>query len=416
MASRVWPEMQDREFFAKVLGLTEPWEVKDVKLDLAGTKVEVVLEAASNHEWKTVEGLRAHVHGWETRQWRHLDTMQLETVLTAKVPRLVDPQSGKTEMAVVPWAQKGSRWTMLFEAWAVRLMQAVANTSRAAGLLRLDWHSAWAIKSRAVERGLQQRARTETPLLGMDEKSFGRGQDYVSTLTDLKERRVLDVAPGRTEHAAAQLLETTLQIEQREAVRALCIDMWPAYEAAAKQVLPQARVVFDPFHVVSHANQAVDQVRRREHRQRCRRGDDTLTGTRQMWLYGFERLDPRRRRALRDLLSAPELETGVAWALKEQLRRLWKYRRPSAARRFLDGWRERVVATGLPPLIKVADMIFRHLSGILAWFWFPISNGITEGFNSGIQALKTTARGFRTFANFRVAILFHHGKLDLIPR
>lgn len=408
--------MQDREFFAKVLGLTKPWAVKDVKLDLEGTKVEVVLEASGEHDWKSAGGQRAHVHGWETRQWRHLDTMQLETVLTAKVPRLLDPQTGKTEMAVVPWAQKGSRWTMLFEAWAVRLLQAVANTSRAAGLLRLDWHSAWAIKSRAVERGLQQRGAIATPVLGMDEKSFGRGHDYVSLLTDLKERRVLDVVPERTEQAATRLLETALQAEQREAVQALCIDMWPAYEAAAQQVLPQARVVFDPFHVISHANQAVDQVRRREHRQRCRRGDATLKGTRQMWLYGFERLDPRRRQALRALLSAPELQTGVAWALKEQLRQLWKYRRPSAARRFLDGWRERVLATGLPPLIKVADMIFRHLDGILAWFWFPISNGITEGFNSGIQALKTTARGYRTFANFRIAILFHHGKLNLSPQ
>src|SRR5688572_12677524 len=116
--------MQDREFFAKVLGLTKPWEVKDVKLDLEGTKVEVVLEAKGEHDWKTAGGQRAHVHGRERRQWRHLDTMQLETVLTAEVPRLLDPQTGKTEMAVVAWAQKGSRWTMLFEAWAVRLLQA----------------------------------------------------------------------------------------------------------------------------------------------------------------------------------------------------------------------------------------------------------------------------------------------------
>jgi transposase len=247
------------------------------EVDMEGTKVEVVLEASGEHDWPT------RACAWlGDSQWRHLDTMQLETVLTAKVPRLLDPQTGKTEMAVVPWASEGSRWTMLFEAWAVRLLQAVANTSRAAALLRLDWHSAWAIKSRAVERGLQQRAAIATPVLGMDEKSFGRGQDYVSILTDLKESRVLDVVPERTEQAATQLLETALQAEQREAVQAACIDMWPAYEAATQQVLPQARIVFDPFHVVSHANQAVDQVRRREHIQRSRRGDDTLKGTQQM--------------------------------------------------------------------------------------------------------------------------------------
>lgn len=408
--------MQDHEFFAKVLGLEEPWQVQEVKLDLEGARVEVRLGCREDHVWLAADGRRLHVHGWEERRWRHLDTMQLETVIVALVPRLLDPQGGETMMAAVPWAKKGSRWTVLFEAWAVHLLQAATSVSRAADLLRLDWHSAWEIKRRAVERGLERRAVVAISAVGIDEKSFGRGQDYGSVLIDLDQPRVLEVAPGRTQEAAEGLLETGLRAEQRTAVEALCIDMWPAYEAAAAAKLPQARVVYDPFHVVSHANEAVDQVRRKEHRHLRQQGDETLTGTRQLWLYGFERLDRKRRRELRELLLAPELKTGLAWALKEQLRELWSYRLPSAARRFLDDWHERVNASGLRPLIKVANMIFDHLTGILAWFWHPISNGPTEGFNSAIQALKSAARGFRTFANFRIAILFHHGKLDLIPR
>ena len=119
--------MQDHEFFAKVLGLETPWQVKNVTLDLAGTQVEVTLECRPEHEWTSADGRRLHVHGWEERRWRHLDTMQLETMLVARVPRLLDPQSGRTEMAVVPWAKKSARWTALFEAWAVRLLQAVPN-------------------------------------------------------------------------------------------------------------------------------------------------------------------------------------------------------------------------------------------------------------------------------------------------
>ena len=145
-------------------------------------------------------------------------------------------------------------------------------------------------------------------------------------------------------------------------------------------------------------------------------GDPTLKGSRQLWLYGFERLDRGRRRELRQLLLDPELKTGLAWALKEQLRTLWGFRRPSAARAFLEAWRGRVEASGLAPLRRVAKMIFSHLPGILAWFWHPISNGPAEGFNSAIQTLKHIARGFRNFANFRIAILFHHGKLALTPR
>lgn len=406
--------MHDHEFFAKVLGLEKPWQVKAVKLDLPA-RVEVFLECQGDHVWTGADGRRLHVHSWEERRWRHLDTMQLETVLVARVPRLLDPQSGRTEMAVVPWAAKSARWTALFECWAVRLLQAVPNVSRAADLLRLDWHSAWEIKARAVERGLERRKAEPIAALGLDEKSFGRGQDYATVLTDPAGRRVLEVVAGRTQEAAESVLESGLRPEQRPAVAAVSIDMWPAFEAAIGAKLPQARIVYDPFHVVSHVNAAVDEVRRTEHRQRQGEGDETLKGSRQLWLHGFERLDRGKRRELRALLLAPELKTGLAWALKEQLRELWDYRRPSAARAFLDAWRARVETSGLTPLKKVAKMIFSHLEGILAWFWHPISNGPAEGFNSAIQTLKNIARGYRNFANFRIAIFFHHGKLELTP-
>jgi len=408
--------MQDQEFFEKVLGLETPWQVKSVDLDPAVTSVEVVVECRPNHVWTSAEGQRLHVHGWEERRWRHLDTMQLETVLVARVPRLLDPQSGRTEMAPVPWAKKGARWTALFEAWAVRLLQAVPNVSRAADLLRLDWHSVWEIKSRAVARGLERRQAEPMAALGLDEKSFGRGQDYATVLTDPAGQRVLEVVAGRTQEAGEEALERGVPAEQRSVVQAVSIDMSAPYKAAIETKLPQARIVYDPFHVVSHANEAVDQVRRQEHRQLQHRGDETLKGSRSLWLRGFERLDRKSRRELRALLLAPELKTGLAWALKEELRGLWDYRRPSAARAFLDRWQQKVEASGLAPLKKVAKMIFAHLVGILAWFWHPISNGPSEGFNSAIQTLKNIARGYRNFANFRIAILFHHGKLDLIPR
>lgn len=407
--------VQEKEFFEQVLGLVEPWRVKDIKLDLAASKVEVVVESASGHIWLNKDGSRLHIHGWEERRWRHLDTMQLETVIVAKVPRLLDPQSGQTQTASVPWATKGSRWTVLFEAWAVRLFEAVPTVRRAADLLRLDWHSAMQIKQRAVERGLERRKAEPITYLGLDEKSFGKGQDYSCVLTDLARSRVLDLAPGRTQQAAQGLLESTLDQEQKDQVKAVCIDMWQAFENAIAVVIPKAAVVYDPFHIVAHANDAVDKVRRAEHKRNKRADDETLKGSRQLWLYGLEKLDPQRRARLQELLAA-ELDTGVAWALKEELRKLWRFSRPSAARGFLDRWFEKVHATDLTPLKRVADMILSHIKGVIAWFWHPISNGPSEGFNSAIQAIKSLARGFRNHDNFRTVVLFHHGKLDLAPR
>jgi transposase len=407
--------VQEKEFFEQVLGLEEPWRVKDIKLDMASSKVEVVVESKPGYSWLSEDGSRLHLHGWEERRWRHLDTMQLETVIVAKVPRLLEPQSGATHMASVPWASKGSRWTVLFEAWAVRLFEAVPTIKRAAQMLRVDWHSAMQIKRRAVERGLQRRQADPIPFLGLDEKSFGRSQDYSCVLSDLAQRRVLDIAPGRTQLAAECLLDGALNSEQKSQVKAVCIDMWQAFENAIDSQLPAASVVYDPFHIVAHANDAVDKVRRAEHKRNQSAKDETLKGSRQLWLYGMENLDPARRERLQELLAA-ELDTGVAWALKEELRKLWRYHRPSAARAFLERWFEKVHATDLSPLKRVAEMIRSHIVGVLAWFWHQISNGPSEGFNSAIQAIKSLARGFRSHENFRIIVLFHHGKLDLAPR
>jgi transposase len=235
-------------------------------------------------------------------------------------------------------------------------------------------------------------------------------------LTDPAGKRVLEVAAGRTQEAAEDLLADALQPTQRAVVEAVSIDMWPAFAAAVSARQPKACIVYDPFHVVGHANAAVDQVRRPEHRLRQRDGDPTLKGSRQLWLYGFERRDRGQRRELRQRILDQELKTGHSWALKGQLRTLCGFRRPSAARAFLKAWRGRVEASKLGPLVRVAKGIFSHLPGNLAWFCRPISNGPAEGFNSAIQTLTHIARGFRHFANIRLAILFHHGKLALNPR
>ena len=270
---------------------------------------------------------------------------------------------------------------------------------------------------RAVERGLERRGREQGAIehIGIDGKSFGKGQDYIGCAVDIDGRRVLEVVAGRTQEAAAGLLRKALPgAGARAGVRAACIDMWAAFEAAVGEVLPDAEIVYDPFHVVFHAGKAVDEVRRAGHRRLAAEGASVPKGTRQLWLRGHEKLDREQRRELGRLLEA-DLDTGLAWALKEDLRRLRDFKRPSAARDFLDVWLAKAEASGLAPVRLVANLILSHIKGVMAWFWHPISNGTAEGFNSAIQAIKSSARGFRNFANYRIAILFHCGGLQLFP-
>jgi len=161
------------------------------------------------------------------RTWRHLDTMQFETRLRTRMPRA----NGKTcgvKRTSVPWAGKHSRFTLMFEAFAVQVIQACGNVKNAAGLLGLDWDSIHRIMERAIERGIERRELESLQYLGMDEKSFRRGHSYVSLLTDLTGSRVLEVVEDRTEEAANDLWKT-LSREQKEQIEAGAVDMWPAF-------------------------------------------------------------------------------------------------------------------------------------------------------------------------------------------
>lgn len=338
--------------------------------------------------------------------------MQFETVLSARAPRTDCPLCGVRTVAV-PWAEPHGRFTVMFEAFALRVLQAASSVEKARKLLRLSWGSVQAIMERAVERGLKRRELDEVRHLGIDEKSFGKGHDYVSVMTDIDGRRVLEVTEGRDEKAAGELWKT-LSEEQKQNVEAVAIDMWKAFENSVSEHARQAEVVHDRFHVSKHLNEAVDQVRRQEHKALRKDGDETLKGTKQLWLFNPENLSEEKWLEFEPLKNA-ELKTARAWAIREQFRWFWEYTYAANAKKFFAKWYQWASRCQLPPIRKAARMIHTHLPNILSWFRHRISNGPAEGFNSMIQFLKSAARGFRNFNNYRTRILFFCGKLNLMP-
>jgi len=237
--------------YARLLGLDDSWRVDAVDLRLDERRVEIRLThvgtGVSCPECGVACGLADHV---EERRWRHLDTMQFTTELVARLPRCRCPDHG-VKTIVPPWAGKHSRFTLFFEAFAIEVLQACRTVKAAASLLGLSWDAAQTIMDRAVERGLERREATPVLHLGIDEKNFGKGQDYITVLTDLNGSRVLDVAPERTQAAAEAVLKT-LTVEQRQEVRAVAADMLPAYATAVANQTPNAELVHDKFHVAKH--------------------------------------------------------------------------------------------------------------------------------------------------------------------
>lgn len=404
--------MKDIELYAQILGVKTPWEVRAVRLDVGAKKVEVELGCEAKTWWGNEEGERLPVYDHVERRWRHVDTCGFATELVCRVPRVQKPD-GKVEMVHVPWGEKGSRFTLFFEAWAIAVLEASRSVSQACELLKMSWEAAHRIMRRAVERGLERREAEELPYVGMDEKSFLSGQSYVSVLTDLVKSRVLEVVDGR-DQVAAQCLLAGLSDEQRESIEAVSMDMAASYQAAIEAELPEVEIVHDKFHIVQHLNEAVDQIRRAENKALLGQGDDTLIGTRQMWLYGEEKLDEEQA-ALFAALKGKQLKVGRAWAMKEMFRRFWSYTVEGWARRFFANWKKWVDGSGLTAMKKVATMLEKRLDNIVSYLRHPITNAVTEGLNSKIQSIKANARGFRNFEHYRIRILFFCAKLNLHP-
>ena len=403
-----------QKHYALLLGVGSPWEVKNVELKLAEKKVEIELGWQWGAAAKCPEcGRECSIHDCAPeRTWRHLDTMQFTTLIRARTPRSDCPEHGVKTMQV-PWAAPQGRFTLLFERFAVEVLLASASISQACELLGISWDTAQEIMRRAVERGLERRQLEELKHLGMDEKSFKRGQSYITLLTDLEESRVLDVVEERTAEAADQLWET-LSPEQKQTVEAVAVDMWEPFIQTIQKQVPDADIVHDKFHVSKYLGEAVDKVRRAEHKELMAQGDETLKGTRQLWLYNPQNFSPDQAEefsALKDL----QLKVARAWAAKELFSKFWEYQEEGWARRFFKDWFGWVSRSRLKPVVEVAQMLKRHLDNLLTYLKHHVTNAVTEGLNSKIQSLKAAARGFRSFRNYRVRILFFCGKLNLYP-
>ena len=409
--------MDVNQHYATLLGLGAEWTVSRVNLDMGSKRIDVYVDYLEKSAICPECGALAGIHDrMEERVWRHLDTMQFATMIHARTPRVTCPRHG-VKVVELPWATKNSRFTLLFEAFAIDVLKAARSVKDAQRLLRLSWYQTHSIMCAAVERGMSRRDGDEVPFVGIDEKSFlcgKKAEDFACVMTDIDGRRVLDVVRGRSDQGARQLIENALSPVQRHLVCGAAIDMSAPFEKAIRATLPNADVVFDKFHVEKHLNEGVDNTRRQENSRMLRENDRRLAKTKYVWLKGLEHLSDEEEAKRRDLMRAA-LQTGKAWGLKELFGTFWK----SADKRFAQAnftfWYEQVVKSGIKPMIKVANTLKRHLYGLLAWFDSMIDNAMAEGFNSKIQSLKAAARGFRNFDNFRKSILFFCGKLDMHP-
>jgi transposase len=407
--------MYDIELYGKILNITAPWVVTDVKLDIAKQTVTVTVEY-SKKEPMVCPVCLGHAKKYDhvLRSWRHLDTCQMKTIIECYVPRVNCDEHGIKQLEVM-WAEKNSRFTALFEALVINWLK-YSNTKGVATRFGLSWDQVDGIKSRAVKRGLKRRQLKSIKHLSIDETSFKKGHDYVTVLIDQDQKTVVDVLEDRK----AETLSAWLARKPKHHLNKLetiSMDMWDAYIRAVKDHVPQAeeKICFDKYHVSSYFSKAVDKVRAEEHRKLLKQHKKSpLTGTRFDWLRNAHKLDNRTRREFMQLCKK-SLKTSRAWAYKETASCLWDYQYTSSAIKSWSLLIRNMLRSRLEPIKKVAKTVKNYLWGIINAIIAKVTNAISETKNAGIQLIKRMAHGFRNKQRFRDAILFHFGGLDMMP-
>lgn len=403
-------DMHDRLFEA-ALGIAPPWFVAGVQFDQTSKVLTVVIDYAAGSCFAVEAVAGEHpVHDTVTKTYRHLNFFQHECVLQVRTPRVKLPD-GSVRLVKPPFAGRLSGFTLLFEALVLMLAPQMPFAA-VARIVGISAHRVLAICRRYVGLALDAADFSDVNTLAIDETSRARGHDYITLAADATERRVLAVVEGRDATAiqtiASELAEHNCPAEQIESVS---IDMSPAFIKGCTEALPNARITFDKFHVVWHANAAVDKMRRIE-----QRSDKSLKGMRWSLLKDRENLKPQAAADLDALIARmTTVRTARAWSYKEQLREILERRQINVVRAMLKHWCTCVMRSKVEPMKEVAAMVRRHLEGIVAWAQTRQTNGFLEALNGLFQAAKRRARGFKRLSTIKTVIFLIAGKLDFGP-
>jgi transposase len=408
--------MDDTVLFTKLLGITAPWRVTKVTVNVPAERIDVWVEEAPGVK-VLCSTCRVAVPVYDhtpEQVWRHLDTCQCQTYVHARLPRTACPTDGVRQVPA-PWAEARSQVTRLFETRMIDTSKE-CDVSGVMRLLATTWDATWGVLTRAVARGLARKPRRVPTRLGIDEKAIRKGHHYETLVCDLDTGTVVGIVDDRTQ---ASLEAYFHQFTRKElaGIEAIAMDMWEPYILATHACVPGAarKIVFDRYHATRYLTAAVDHVRRQEHKALAVQGDERLKGTRYLWLWNEENV-PEWRRAEFDAVRRTKLQTSRAWAIKESLRGFWNYVYPKCAEKYFTAWYVWATHSRLAPIVEAAQTLKRHLPNLLTYFTHGITNAMAEGINSKIQTIKLMACGYRNREHYKTAIYFHCGGLDLYPR
>ncbi len=258
-----------------------------------------------------------------------------------------------------------------------------------------------AIDLRYLERWQAARKKPALKQMGVDEIYLGKRMKFLTVVSNLESVEPVWFGQDRKEETLDGFFAQSLSGRQRKGIVAVCVDMWKAFTNSVGRHAPQARIIYDKFHVMQHANRAVDEVRRAEFFRKGKSMRELVKGKRWLLLTRWLNLDGEKRQQLNQLFALNR-KLLKAYLLKESLERLWKYRYEGAMNRYLLAWMDQLRWQRLLPFQKLAQLLLDHLDGILNYCRTKIRFGIVEAVNGNIKALMRRGRGYK---NLRYLLL-----------
>jgi len=397
--------MDGNEILLLGLGIESPWQLVSQRLETDKSPHELHLEVKAERGSKyacPVCGRSCAAHDFTEKKWRHLNFFQHHCYIHASVPRVNCPEHGIKQVEV-PWARKGSAFTLLFEQAAMTLVREMP-VNAAARIIDITDQRLWRIVKHYVAKAVSQFDLASVEAVGLDETAAKRGQNYITVFIDMQRQKepVLFAAPGKgknTLKAFAAFMRS--HHGDPTQVREVVCDMSPAFLSGIAEHLPKAEVTVDWFHIVQLFTKAVDEVRKAE-------GAEKPLPNHLRWAVlkkgDAERLTKNQLYALAELVKQG-LDTATAWRIKEKLQWVRQAKTPRAA-----SWRithfiryaQALVGESLllEPIRSALDTLSRHAKRVVRRWTSTYTNARLEGLNSLFQAARARARGYRNTETF----------------
>ena len=359
--------LPDKTVFAKLLHVNAPFSIGEIRFfDEDDHKaVELLIAVDPLYRPDDDAGRPCTLHSYYERRWRHLNLFEYRCYIRCRLPRYQSP-TGAVKTLEIPWARPGAHFTLLFEQHAMELIEMTSNVAAVARQLGLRPQRLWHLFNYYTEAALGQRQLPQASSVGIDETSRRRGHDYISVFVDIETATVLQIEEGKDASTVARFVEAYAYADQ---IRQVAIDMSPAFIRGVGAHLSHAEVTFDRFHVVRLVARLLREAARSK-----RVCADAIALVRQCFGQLWESVS---------VCEAKALLCFVVDFAKEQ------------------------------GLSKLSKSLRRHFDGIVAYVRTGLTNGLLEGINNKIQAIKRVARGYRYTETFKRMIYLCFGSLDL---